>query len=280
MAPVARGWRRSGGSVQVGRGFTLIELLVTIAIIGILAALLLPALSGAKLKARQTQCLSNLRQLSVARTVYIDEQARNLGYYNPAFPAGVWMGTLSVETKNASLRVCPCAPLRKATARGEDLQGAADSAWVRWTTDGLTMFAGSYGFNGWLYDGGKKDGGTPGFESYFFTRESSIQKPSQTPVFFDEIWVDAWPFEADLPATDLYSGRSYWERTNEVGRCTIARHGSRSPSGAPRNVPLGKPLPGAIEMVLADGHSETVKLGKLWSYYWHLDWQGPGPNAK
>ena len=96
---------------------------MTIAIIGILAALLLPALSGAKLKARQTQCLSNLRQLSVARTVYIDEQARNLGYYNPAFPAGVWMGTLSVETKNASLRVCPCAPLRKATARGEDLAG-------------------------------------------------------------------------------------------------------------------------------------------------------------
>ncbi len=265
--------------IKAGRAtepaFALLELLVTIAIIGVLAALLLPALSGAKLKARQTQCLSNLRQLSVARAVYVDEQARNLGYYNPAFPAGVWMGTLSFESKSAALRVCPCAPLRKASAQGKDMQGAADGAWVRWTTDGLTMFSGSYGFNGWLYDGEKKDGGTPGFESYFFTRESSIQQPSRTPVFFDEVWVDAWPFEADLPATDLYAGRSYWERTNEMGRCTIARHGDRSPSRAPRSVALGKPLPGAIEMVLADGHSEAVKLGKLWAYRWHLDWQRP-----
>src|SRR4030081_1131036 len=55
------------------QGFTLIELLVVIAIIAILAAILFPVFAHAREKARQTSCLSNLRQLSMAYLIYLQD---------------------------------------------------------------------------------------------------------------------------------------------------------------------------------------------------------------
>ena len=86
------------------KGFTLIELLVVIAIIAILAAILFPVFAQAREKARQTSCLSNLKQIGTAMMLYTDD---NHETYPMVRGYLMWYQNLLGYTKTADVFYCP-----------------------------------------------------------------------------------------------------------------------------------------------------------------------------
>jgi len=263
--------------IRSKNAFTLIELLVVIAIIAILAALLLPALSSSKERARSAYCKNNLRQINIAYTIATEENSgRFAGLVPPGsytsysvgmrlfvdqYPRYEW--SLYQWANGNPMWSCPNAPALKEPIDWR-WNGTLRHGWG-WSygisTTNREIRNASYTRNGSLSPDAF---GARGFES-----ESEVQFPTKTPVWGDGSLMEGFQFADTSPPESWAWTTPFSFRVSFL----IPRHGSR-PANIVEIDPTEK-LPGAINLDYCDGHVEQIPLEKVWSQYWYADYVPP-----
>jgi prepilin-type N-terminal cleavage/methylation domain-containing protein len=238
--------RRAGWRI----GFTLIELLVVIAIIAILAAILFPVFAQAREKARQSSCLSNLKQIGTGLYMYLQD-------YDEAYPPNrigmqsgkdcgkgggyTWKEAISPYLKNLQVWVCP---------------SAIKAGKIECTCSGSTVTPTSYGTNGSLFDidpyvksNGDINWGVPAGRPKSVCTIAMLNRPAET----------LWLIEEDRG----------WQACPDNGDWTIPTGGGPDRHSCGNN------------WVYADSHAKFAKLSQTLQPWdaWN-DKDGPNPNIK
>jgi prepilin-type processing-associated H-X9-DG protein len=220
----------------------LIELLVVIAIIAILAAILFPVFSKAREKARQTSCLSNLKQIDLAFLMYAQDydESYPLFYWDGSAwqPPGGWRAEVQPYVRNAQLFICM-------------------------SSDGTTC---TYVLN--QATSGMTEGGLattyPWGEHVDPWSASLAGGPAQWALLADGVWDG--DYAIDWPGNDPDYGQVW---PNEISALD-------PPDYDPNHCRVHFRHNEFANVAWCDGHAKAVKMGQLLpSYFWPWGWVNP-----
>jgi prepilin-type processing-associated H-X9-DG protein len=260
----AHGHHALGRHRRRANAFTLTELLVVLGMIGMLISLLLPVVNKAWAASNSAACLSNLRQMGTAWTMYsADNQGRFPDYVwrTPATPNvawnGYWPGVLDDGEVRGESLLCPGATKPSDRPRG---YGTARLAWsgkaspnastVRF--DANRFRVSSYGYNRYLTAGGGFLANGKG------SRVQVVKAPAEVPLFADAAFVDFRPVNGSpaspvaLPPNLL--GDRITAATPDHWLFLFARHGR------------------GVNVVMVDGSARQVRAEDMYTLTWKANW--------
>lgn len=247
------------------RAFTLIELLICIAIIALLLSMLMPSLGRTREAGRTTACGSNLRQLTLAWTMYANawqDRAMPLAYTRtPDVPVGgesiYWWGTHGTTTSGVDHDKGFIAPYLDSSLHERSVYECASQPWGTYMPQGnpdLPQLTSTYGYNGYYLTPSR----TPGWDRSIgfrpWRRLFEIVAPDGLFVFADTLLPGDMPSNCALLDPPLLYSRRTW--TANPSPTTAFRHFLDRTTGI-----------GAASTARADGSVRTVTSKPEWMLF-------------
>ncbi len=219
------------------RGFTLIELLVVIAIIAILAAILFPVFAQAREAARKSSCSSNMKQMGLAMSMYVqdyDEKFPSV-YDDISYGPGtriIWADKIRPYIKNRDIFKCPGGP------SNVDLTPAPPGAQPIDNVQGTRYLMNMV--HGWGFPEGTAQDGNP---LQYPVSDAQFIHPAETALIFEgsNAWWCHWHYSS-----------SPWNQTVQINNTDIALRGVLGEYIYPRHQ-------GGLNVCFVDGHVKAMK---------------------